>query len=269
MVPTEQTTFDIDRSLPGHLKIPKDSISTKAATISVIVIFLTSLTALFLVYQTFPNVTEEEKQHIKLPWNMEDAKQLGIVLNRYKSDHYYQVMAGVFITYIFLQTFAIPGSLFLSILSGFLFPFTMALALVCTCSMIGATLCFMLSQLLGRKLVLAYFPERAAKWAVQVNKHRDNLFNYIVFLRITPFLPNWFINLSSPVIGVPLAPFAFGTFVGVAPPSFIAIQTGQTLNDMTVNDSAFNPRSIMWLALFAVVSLLPIFLKNRFKQKED
>nr|CAH7721468.1 unnamed protein product [Callosobruchus chinensis] len=117
--------------------------------------------------------------------------------------------------------------------------------------------------------VLAYFPERAAKWAVQVNKHRDNLFNYIVFLRITPFLPNWFINLSAPVIGVPLFPFAFGTLVGVAPPSFIAIQAGQTLNDMTVNDSAFNTKSFMWLALFSVVSLVPIFLKNRFRQKLD
>jgi len=33
-----------------------------------------------------------------------------------------------------LQTFAIPGSIFLSILSGFLFPFPLALFLVCTVS---------------------------------------------------------------------------------------------------------------------------------------
>lgn len=37
---------------------------------------------------------------MKIPWNIEDAKQLGIVLNRYKGDHYYHVMAGVFLTYI-------------------------------------------------------------------------------------------------------------------------------------------------------------------------
>lgn len=46
------------------------------------------------------NLFREERQHIKLPWNIEDAKQLGIVLNRYKSEHYYEVMAGVFVTYI-------------------------------------------------------------------------------------------------------------------------------------------------------------------------
>lgn len=45
--------------------------------------------------------------------------------------------------------------------------------------------------------------------------------------RITPFLPNWFINIVSPVIGVDLRPFWIGTFVGVAPPSFVAIQVGK------------------------------------------
>lgn len=45
-------------------------------------------------------ISSEEKQHIKIPWNIEEARQLGIILNRYKADHYYQVMAGVFIVYI-------------------------------------------------------------------------------------------------------------------------------------------------------------------------
>lgn len=102
----------------------------------------------------------------------------------------------------------------------------------------------------------------------------------MVFLRITPILPNWFINLSAPVIGVPLVPFALGTFigsftlffltvlviirfVGVAPPSFFAIQGGQTLHTMTIEDSAFNMNAFLWLALFGLISIIPIFLKNR------
>lgn len=116
-----------------------------------------------------------------------------------------------------LQTFAIPGSIFLSILSGFLFPFYLALTLVCCCSAIGASLCFFLSNLLGKKLVKRFFPERAAQWSKAVEKHKNNLLNYIIFLRVTPFLPNWFINMSAPVIGVPLIPFALGTFIGKLP----------------------------------------------------
>lgn len=37
-------------------------------------------------------------------------------------------------TFVSLQTFAIPGSIFLSILSGYLFPFPLALFLVCLVS---------------------------------------------------------------------------------------------------------------------------------------
>lgn len=117
-------------------------------------------------------------------------------------------------SFLSLQTFAIPGSLFLSILSGFLFNFPVALSLVCFCSALGATLCYLLSQLVGRRLVKHYFPARAASWSQQVDKHKDELLMYMLFLRMTPFLPNWFINLVAPVIGVPLFPFAIGTFFG-------------------------------------------------------
>lgn len=39
---------------------------------------------------------------------------------------------------------------------------------------------------------------------------RGDMFNYIVFLRVTPILPNIFINVAAPVVGVPLGPFALG-----------------------------------------------------------
>lgn len=48
----------------------------------------------------------------------------------------------------------------------------------------------------------------------QVRNHKDDLLSYIIFLRITPFLPNWFINIAAPVVDVPLVPFYIGTFLG-------------------------------------------------------
>lgn len=157
--------------------------------------------------------------------------------------------------------------MFLSIMSGFLFKFHIALILVCTCSAIGATLCYLLSQLVGRRLVEHYFPERAAKWADQVEKHRNDLLSYMLFLRMTPFLPNWFINLVAPVIGVSLYPFAVGTFFGVAPPSFLAIQAGKTLNTMTSSSDAFSLQSMLLLGVFALLSLTPVIFKKQFKKK--
>lgn len=72
--------------------------------------------------------------------------------------------------YISLQTFAIPGSISLSVLSGFLFPFPLALFLVCFCSATGASLCYMVSYFVGRKVIKKYFPEKAEKYSAMVSK---------------------------------------------------------------------------------------------------
>lgn len=90
----------------------------------------------------------------------------------------------------------------------------------------------------------------------------------MLFLRITPLLPNWFINLASPIIGVPLAPFTVGTFFGVAPPSFIAIQAGQTLQNLTLS-TGWSWKSVIILCVFAVLSLVPILFKQKIQQKFD
>lgn len=37
---------------------------------------------------------------MKLPFHIEDAKNLGKLLERYKDLYYYQVLTGVFVTYI-------------------------------------------------------------------------------------------------------------------------------------------------------------------------
>ncbi|MBN3281110.1 TM41B protein, partial [Polyodon spathula] len=166
-----------------------------------------------------------------------------------------------------LQTFAIPGSIFLSILSGYLYPFPLALFLVCLCSGLGASFCYMLSYLVGRPVVYKYLTERAVKWSHQVDKHRGHLINYIVFLRITPFLPNWFINITAPVINVPLRVFFIGTFFGVAPPSFVAINAGTTLYKLTTAGEAVSWNSLFVLGILAVLSILPVCFQKKLQQK--
>jgi uncharacterized membrane protein YdjX (TVP38/TMEM64 family) len=119
---------------------------------------------------------------------------------------------------------------------------------------------------------------------VQVSAHREHLLNYMLFLRITPFLPNWFINIAAPVIDVPLRPFFIGTFLGafcpispmhriqvmcagVAPPSFVFVQMGKTLQQLTSTSVPLSYTSVGLLALFAVGSLVPVLLRNRLKSK--
>ncbi|XP_005105788.1 transmembrane protein 41B isoform X2 [Aplysia californica] len=241
--------------------------STRKSLLILALIFVCALVALGVVYSSFPQLDKDELQYIKLPRDIEDAKNLGRLLHRYNDKYFYEVLSGYFVVFIFLQTFAIPGSIFLSIISGFLYPFLLALPLVCTCSALGASFCYLLSYMVGRRVVQKYFPQRAADWKRHVDNHREHLFNYILFLRITPFLPNWFINITSPVIDVPLFTFFLGTLFGVAPPSFVFIQAGTTLNKLTSTSEAWSWMNIGLLAVFALVALLPVVLKRQLRAK--
>ncbi|KAG8001565.1 Transmembrane protein 41B [Nibea albiflora] len=250
--------------------------SARMSLLILVSIFTCSASVMYLVYRNFPELQDDEMEKIKIPKDMDDAKALGTVLSKYKDTYYTQVLVAYFATYVLvvylntfasLQTFAIPGSIFLSILSGYLYPFPLALFLVCLCSGLGASFCYMLSYLVGRPMVYKYLSERAQKWSQQVDKHRDHLINYIIFLRITPFLPNWFINITSPVINVPLGVFFIGTFLGVAPPSFVAINAGTTLYKLTTAGEAVSWNSLAVLGVLAVLSILPVCFQKKLQKK--
>lgn len=100
-----------------------------------------------------------------------------------------------------------------------------------------------------------------------MRRHQNNLLNYMLFLRMTPFLPNWFINLAAPVVGVPIRTFWIGTFLGVAPPSFVAVQAGQTLFQLTTSSEAWSWTSILLLIALSLLSLVPILFRSNLKEK--
>jgi hypothetical protein len=54
---------------------------------------------------------------------------------------------------------------------------------------------------------------------------------------------------------------------GVAPPSFVAIQAGTTLNQLTSSSDTVSLNSILILAAFAVISMLPVVFKQRLQKK--
>jgi uncharacterized membrane protein YdjX (TVP38/TMEM64 family) len=84
---------------------------------------------------------------------------------------------------------------------------------------------------------LRKFPALFNKFNGMVDSNRKNLFWYMLFLRLTPLIPNWFVNLGSPLVGMPYKYFIiasiFGIYyfiiLGLMPNNFILIQTGLTL----------------------------------------
>ena len=167
--------------------------------------------------------------------------------------------------YIVLQSFAIPGPLILSILAGGLFGRVQGMIIVSLCATFGASMCYALSFYFGKGIIIRAYPLKVVEANKKIQENRENLFFYLLFLRITPIVPNWLINLSSPIVGVPFLTFVSATFVGLMPANFIHINAGMTL--ATIEHVGLSYDSVIFLLILAFVALIPTIMLKNSKQK--
>nr|DAD39203.1 TPA_asm: hypothetical protein HUJ06_013526 [Nelumbo nucifera] len=120
-------------------------------------VFLLFSTGLFCVYLTMPAA---DYGKIKLPRSIADLRILKDNIATYAHEYQAQFILGYCSTYIFMQTFMIPGTIFMSLLAGALFGVARGLVLVVFNATAGASSCYFLSKLFGRPLVTWMWPER-------------------------------------------------------------------------------------------------------------
>ncbi|XP_077234968.1 putative membrane protein At4g09580 [Tasmannia lanceolata] len=212
---------------------------------------------LICVYLTMP---ASDYSFLKLPRNLEDLQILRDHLESYTSDYTIQVLVGYCALYIFMQTFMIPGTVFMSLLAGALFGVFKGVALVVFAATAGASSCYFLSKLIGRPLVFSLWPDKLSFFQAQVAKRREKLLNYMLFLRVTPTLPNTFINVASPIVDVPYPIFFLATIIGIIPAAYITVRAGIALGELRSLDDLYDFQSIATLFLIGVVSVTPTLM---------
>ncbi len=192
------------------------------------------------------------------------------------TEHFPQLLFLAVFVYLLLQTFCIPGTIALNVALGSLLGVGLGVPLCTLLGTVGASLCFGLSSLLGVHLV-----ERAdarlmkskglPKLRVQVARHRNDLFVFMLFLRLTPVLPNWLVNLASPVVGVPIRTFAGATLLGILPQTYLSVRFGALVSHAlaTENGSKAGVGSIVtaWDTLLLCVVALAVVAAARLRRR--
>jgi len=86
-------------------------------------------------------------------------------------------------------------------------------------------------------------------------------------LRISPIAPNWFLNLSSSIVGVPYSIFLAGSAVGLLPWTYLLVKTGLTLNE--IKTLGFDMTTLASLMGLAILALLPTLLTTKLNDGKD
>ena len=240
--------------------------SNRYNNLILIIFFLSACILLIYTITTLPHLTTKQYELIKFPRSLDDVSTLSTIISKYTNNYYFNVLIVYCSIYIFLQTFAIPGAIFLSVLAGPLFGKYIGLLIVSIVATTGGTMCYTLSMLLGHELVPRYFPGLLQQAHIRINQHRDNIIYYLLFLRISPLLPNWFISLSSPHLGITYPQFIIATFIGLIPANYIHVTTGIQLDELghSTGDGV-KYTNILILMGIALLALLPTLFKNKLE----
>lgn len=242
-----------------------------AASLKALALFLFALLGTFVFLKiTLPPMNEDDRARLKIPKSFDDLKLLNSVLQGLKERNYFRTMASFSVVYLFLQAFSIPGSMYLSILAGALYGVLVALPLVCFCVSTGALLCYFISSLLGPALLTTEkWRNRLETWRQRIDAQGDNLFSYLIVLRIAPLPPHWVVNLLAPHLGISIPKFYFSTFIGISGVTYIHTSIGTALDQMTSSDD-FHLISLGNCAILAgicVAVLVPVLLRRRFSKE--
>ena len=74
----------------------------------------------------------------------------------------------------------------------------------------------------SRTQVAHFFADRMVEFRKLIVANRSQLTVYMIFARVFPFTPNWFMNVASPQLRVPLPQFAVGVAIGLIPYNFLS-----------------------------------------------
>eukprot|EP00088_Acartia_fossae_P008028 TRINITY_DN1377_c0_g1_i15.p1 TRINITY_DN1377_c0_g1~~TRINITY_DN1377_c0_g1_i15.p1 ORF type:complete len:239 (-),score=6.85 TRINITY_DN1377_c0_g1_i15:277-993(-) len=229
--------------------------------------FAASLGLTFLYFLT---LQAPQNLGLKFPSNLDDLRIIADNLNKFQVSNPGYVLLLFCSAYIFKQTFAVPGSVFLNVLAGALYGVWQGFFLCCLLTACGASLCYLLASMVGAQTAQHYFPDKINSYKLKLEENKDELLFFLLFLRLFPMSPNWALNMASGVLGVPLHLFFTSVFFGLMPYNYMCVTSGAILSELNDISEIMSWTNFGRCMLAAVISLVPsLLMKYRSKQKSS
>ena len=176
------------------------------------------------------------------------------------------------VIYVISVALSVPGAAILTVTGGLLFGQWFGSLYV----LVGATIGAMGIFLIARTVLGDALRKRAgpAMQKMEVG-FQENALSYLLVLRLIPLFPFFLVNIVPAFLGVNLRTFVIGTFVGIAPGSFVFATVGAGLGSIFERNDNFSlqgvltPEIIAALVGLAVLALMPVAYKKFRKSKAN
>jgi uncharacterized membrane protein YdjX (TVP38/TMEM64 family) len=166
---------------------------------------------------------------------------------------------GFSLIYATTVALSLPVATPLSLLGGAVFGTGLGTALVAISATLGATVLF----LLARSTVGDVLRHRAHRFYDHASKEmNDNTVSYLLFLRLVPVFPFFIVNILPALFAVSLKAFFFTTFFGILPGTFVYVNVGSALGEVTSPSGLVGRQTLLAFTLLGILALVPVFIKK-------
>jgi uncharacterized membrane protein YdjX (TVP38/TMEM64 family) len=177
-------------------------------------------------------------------------------LNAWVQEHALLALLASFLMYVAVTALSLPAAAILSLVVGALFGRWVGTGLVSVAATLGASLAFLSSRYLFRDWVRRRFGERLG--ALDRGLERDGAY-YLFTLRLVPLFPFFLINLGMGLTRLPLRTFAWVSWLGMLPGTFLYVNAGAEIGSLESPADVLSPGI---LVSFALLGLVPLLLRK-------
>jgi uncharacterized membrane protein YdjX (TVP38/TMEM64 family) len=198
------------------------------------------------------------------------------------TEHRLRSLLIYFLVYVCAAALSLPGGLILTATGGLLFGWLLGGIAAVAGATVGATIIFLVAKsALGEGLTT-----QAAPWIAKLRAGFENhALSYLLFLRLVPAFPFWFVNIAPAILGLSLRTYVIGTFFGIIPATFAFAAAGAGLDSvimaakkeymnclarhgaeackLTIHASSLVTRDLLLaLVLLGCAALIPVAMKK-------
>jgi uncharacterized membrane protein YdjX (TVP38/TMEM64 family) len=163
------------------------------------------------------------------------------------------------LAYVVTVTCAIPTGGVLTVAAGYFFGVPITTLAVVTGATVGASISF----LLARYVLRDFIEQRYADRVKHLNKELDHYgLNYLLMVRLIPFMPFFLINPLVGLTRVSLFTFMWTTAVGIAPGTALYAFAGQELSNVSsMSEIFFSWQAAVALVVLASLAAIPLIVR--------
>ena len=171
-------------------------------------------------------------------------------------------------TYSLAVALSLPIATILTLTAGFLFGKWLGTLYVVSAATLGAAIIFLIAKTaLGETL-----REKAGTLYKRIETNmKDNAAGYLLFMRLVPIFPFFLVNIVPALFNVRLKTFILTTLIGIIPGSFVFVNLGEQLSDITTLSDLISRETLIAFTLLGLFALIPTLYKqfktNKTKKK--